>query len=179
MPCMACRARLRRLIGSWIAWWQTCAPRVKTGVEKVLEKMVTSPVLVEKVVERDVEYVQEVVVERPVETRIEKIVEKPVYVEVEKIVEKPVERIVEVVVEKPVIVHKYVEREVERIVEHGAEEMHVTRRFMGKTGNPRGGVGGALHRRASRGRHRRRRVRGVPGQRPLHRRSQRSALPEG
>jgi len=63
---------------------------------------------------------------------VEKIVEKPVYVEVEKIVEKPVERIVEVVVEKPVIVHKYVEKLVERVVEHGADEVHVSRRAMGK-----------------------------------------------
>jgi hypothetical protein len=30
-------------------------------------------------------------------------------------------------------VHKYVEKEVQRVVEHAAEEMHVTRRFMGKT----------------------------------------------
>ena len=54
------------------------------------------------------------------------------YVEVEKIVEKPVERIVEVVVEKPVIVHKYVEKEVQRVVEHGAEEVHTSRRVVGK-----------------------------------------------
>jgi len=101
-------------------------------VEKVIEKTVTNPVLVEKLIERDVEYVNERIVERPVETRVEKIVEKPVYVEVERIVEKPVERIVEIVVEKPVIVHKYVERQVERVVEHGADEVTVSRRSVGK-----------------------------------------------
>ena len=47
--------------------------------------MVTNPVLVEKLIEREVEYVNERIVEKPVETRIERIVEKPVYVEVEKI----------------------------------------------------------------------------------------------
>jgi hypothetical protein len=31
-----------------------------------------------------------------------------------------------------VIVHKYVEKEVQRVVEHGTEEIHVTRRVMGK-----------------------------------------------
>ncbi len=77
-------------------------------VEKVLEKTIISPVLVEKVVEREVEYVDE------------------------RIVEKPVEKIVEVIVEKPVIVHKFVEKPVEKIVEHG-EEIHVSRRIMGKT----------------------------------------------
>ena len=95
---------------------------------------VTNPVLVERVIERDVEFVQEVIVERPVETRIEKIVEKPVYIEVERIVEKPVERIVEVVIEKPVIVQKFVERSVERVVEHGDEEIHVTRHHLSKAG---------------------------------------------
>ena len=94
--------------------------------------MVTNPVLVEKVVTRDVEYIDERIVERPIETVVERIVERPVYREVEKIVEKPVEKIVEIVVEKPVIVHKYVEKPVERIVEHG-EEITVARRFMGKT----------------------------------------------
>ena len=101
-------------------------------VEKVLEKMVTNPVLVEKVVTRDVEYIDERIVERPIETVVERVVERPVYREVEKIVEKPVEKIVEVVVEKPVIVHKYVEKPVERVIEHGAE-ITVARRIMGKT----------------------------------------------
>jgi hypothetical protein len=101
-------------------------------VEKVLEKVVTNPVLVEKLIEREVEYINERIVEKPVETRIEKIVERPVYIEVERIVEKPVERIVEVVVEKPVIVQKFVEREVQRVVEHDADEVSVTRRTIGK-----------------------------------------------
>ncbi len=100
-------------------------------MEKVLEKTITNPVLVEKIVEREVEYVDERIVERPVETLVERIVEKPVYREVEKIVEKPVEKIIEVVVEKPVIVHKFVEKPVERIVEHG-EEITVNRRLVGK-----------------------------------------------
>jgi len=43
-----------------------------------------------------------------------------------------VEKIVEIVVEKPVIVHKYVERQVERVVEHGADEVTVSRRSVGK-----------------------------------------------
>ena len=103
-------------------------------VDKVLEKTVTNPVLIEKVIERDVEFIQEVIVEKPVETRIEKIIEKPVYIEVEKIVEKPVERIVEVVVEKPVIVRKFVEKSVERVVEHNDEEIHVTRHHLSKAG---------------------------------------------
>ena len=100
-------------------------------VEKIIEKMVTNPVLVEKVVTREVEYVDERIVERPIETIVERIVERPVYREVERIVEKPVEKIVEIVVEKPVIIHKYVEKPVERIVEHG-EEVTVSRRLMGK-----------------------------------------------
>jgi len=101
-------------------------------VEKVLEKTVTNPVLVEKLVEREVEYVDERIVERPIETIVERIVERPVYKEVERIVEKPVEKIVEIVVEKPVIVHKYVEKRVERVVEHGADEVSVSRRLVGK-----------------------------------------------
>ena len=101
-------------------------------MERILEKTVTNPVLVEKLIQRDVEYVEERIVEQPVETVVERIVERPVYREVEKIVEKPVERIVEVVVEKPVIVHKYVEKRVERVVEHDADEVSVSRRSMGK-----------------------------------------------
>ena len=98
----------------------------------MLEKTVTNPVLVEKLVEREVEYVDERIVERPIETIVERVVERPVYKEVERIVEKPVEKIVEIVVEKPVIVHKYVEKRVERVVEHGADEVSVSRRSLGK-----------------------------------------------
>ncbi len=102
-------------------------------MDRVVEKTVTNPVLVEKLVEKDVEFVHERIVEKPVETVVERIVERPVYKEVEKIVEKPVERIVEVVVEKPVIVHKFVERPVEKVVEQYRETTTtVTHQVTGK-----------------------------------------------
>lgn len=59
---------------------------------RTTKKDKTSPVVVEKVVER--------IVEKPVEKVVEKIVEKPVEKIVEKIVEKPVEKIVEKPVEQ-------------------------------------------------------------------------------
>ena len=105
---------------------------VERPAEKVLEKMVTNPVLVERLVEKDVQYVNERIVERPIETVVERIVERPVYKEVERIVEKPVEKIVEVIVEKPVIVHKFVERPVEKVVEQYRDTTTVNRREIAK-----------------------------------------------
>ena len=76
---------------------------IEKPVDRVVERVVEKPNVVEKVIEK------------PVDRVIEKIVEKPNVIE--KIIDKPVDRVVERVVEKPNVVEKIIEKPVEHLVE--------------------------------------------------------------
>eukprot|EP00802_Teleaulax_amphioxeia_P006864 Tamp_06870.p1 GENE.Tamp_06870~~Tamp_06870.p1 ORF type:complete len:568 (-),score=103.84 Tamp_06870:778-2481(-) len=83
-------------------------------VETFIDRPVITPVIVERVIEKDVpvrvETIKEVIVEKEVPVYVDRIIEKPEIVYVDRIVEKPT------IIEKEIPIEKIIIKEVEKIV---------------------------------------------------------------